>query len=104
VASCGSSTLSLDDYSTSCSDDGECVGVYIGDVCPCAGCDNAAINGTDLPQYRTDYGDARDSCNDDVQCDMVPCWGGRAYCEAGQCAYDAWTSYDGGTGGSGDGG
>jgi hypothetical protein len=106
MSACSDSTLSIDDYDTSCAVDDDCVAVFIGDVCPCGGgCANAAINKRDQEQYREDYQDAYDSCSEQMECMMAPCEPWRAYCPAGQCeiTYES-IGGQGGTGGSGNSG
>lgn len=102
LGACSDSMLSLDDYDTSCAVDGDCVAVFIGDVCPCGGgCANAAINQRDHEQYREDRADAYDSCSEQLDCMPGPCPPARAYCAAGQCDIDTAHAGGGGSGGSG---
>lgn len=101
-----SSVLSLDDYDTSCVADGDCVEVYIGDICPCGGgCANAAISLSALDKYRDDFTEAYDGCDQPPNCEAAMCAAPRVFCQAGRCALDPTGSTGGGgTGGSGNAG
>lgn len=107
MGACGSgdsTALSLEDYDTSCTDDPDCVAVFIGDVCPCTGCANAAINRNDHDRYLADLADARDACDEDPMCPAIACNEGEPICDAGRCAIEPWSAGGSGTGGSGNAG
>lgn len=74
-----STTLSADDYDTSCGQDSECVTVGVGDMCECS-CDEGAINASDLERYRSDRGDIECSVDCGPCPELSP-----ARCNAGTC-------------------
>jgi hypothetical protein len=63
-------TLSADNYDTSCLEDSDCVVIFVGEMCECS-CNYGAINKSDKEKYDEDYDSIQcdDSCDDvDINC------------------------------------
>ncbi|MER2561387.1 MAG: hypothetical protein ABTQ32_11725 [Myxococcaceae bacterium] len=90
--SCGTlppPALQLSDYSKSCTVDADCAAVYVGALCQvCGGCQNAAINVSDLAKRDADASEASRSCppRQGPQPACAPCQARTATCDAGTCA------------------
>lgn len=84
LSGCGSTTVNLSDYNTSCTVDADCMAVTVGDVCGCS-CGNAAINRSDAARYRSDYSLARSHCTG-PEC-LADCIVPKVTCSTGICKH-----------------
>ena len=79
-------TLTLASYTTECNGDGDCIGVFIGDVCTAqCTCANASIASSSQSQYESDLEaiDAGSSITCPCPPPLVACCKGQ--CAAGPC-------------------
>lgn len=87
VSACGTPTvLQAQDYSAACgTQNGECVGVFLGDVCnPCL-CNNAAISADQRKIYEADLTGAQRSCGNIAAVSCAPCENKTPVCESNTC-------------------
>ena len=73
-SNCGNeTTLYANDYDRSCNEDGDCVVVFVGEMCEC-NCEYGAINRSAKDRYDEDYDSIEcDGSCDDVHIDCMFC-------------------------------
>jgi hypothetical protein len=86
--SCGDTTVTGKDFSTSCTVDADCVAVFLGNVCAQCTCPTTAISRSSKNAYDTEYAAAVKGCGG-TPVNTCSCLEVTAHCASGTCTIPA---------------